>query len=107
MGQLHGQLVPMNVPLDVRDLSNGGFAVESSVDELSTTLESEVANIESTAQGASGLSEIPSAITSITASLSAMSTAFSSTLQTIESADANDELRTALEDSPACADITS
>ena len=32
MGQLHGQLVPMNVPLDVRDLSNGGFAVESSVD---------------------------------------------------------------------------
>ena len=32
MGQLHGQLVPMNVPLDVRDLSSGGFAVESSVD---------------------------------------------------------------------------
>jgi hypothetical protein len=32
MGQLHGQLVPMNVPLDVRDLSNGGFGVESSVD---------------------------------------------------------------------------
>ena len=31
MGQLHGQLVPMNLPLDVRDLSNGGFAVECSV----------------------------------------------------------------------------
>ena len=31
MGQLHGQLVPMNLPLDVRDLSSGGFAVESSV----------------------------------------------------------------------------
>ena len=31
MGQLHGQLVPMNVPLDVRDLSSGGFAVESTV----------------------------------------------------------------------------
>ncbi len=90
-----------------RPETESGEAVESSVDELSTTLESEVANIESTAQGASGLSEIPSAITSITASLSAMSTAFSSTLQSIESADADDELRTALEDSPACADITS
>ncbi len=78
-----------------------------SVDDLSTTLETEVANIESAAQGASGLSGIPSAITSITASLSAMSTAFSSTLQSIESADSEDELRTALEDSPACADITS
>jgi len=90
-----------------RPETESGDAVESSVDELSTTLESEVANIESAAQGASGLSEIPSAITSITASLAAMSTAFSSTLQTIESADAEDELRTALEDSPACADITS
>ena len=90
-----------------RPETESGDAVESSVDELSTTLESEVANIESAAQGASGLTEIPGAITSITASLAAMSTAFSSTLQTIESADADAELRTALEDSPACADITS
>ena len=90
-----------------RPETESGEAVESSVDELSTTLESEVANIESAAQGASGLTEIPGAITSITASLAAMSTAFSSTLQTIESADADAELRTALEDSPACADITS
>ena len=89
-----------------RPETESGDAVESSVDELSTTLESEVANIESAAQGASGLTEIPGAITSITASLAAMSTAFSSTLQTIESADADAELRTALEDSPACANIT-
>lgn len=90
-----------------RPETQSGNAVESSVEELSTTLETEVANIESAAQGASGLTEIPSAITSITASLSAMSTAFSSTLQTIESADVDDELRTALEDSPACDDISS
>lgn len=32
MGQLHGQLVPMNLPIDVRDLSSGGFAIESTVD---------------------------------------------------------------------------
>ena len=90
-----------------RPETESGEAVETSVDELSTTLETEVANIESAAQEASGLTEIPSAITSITASLSAMSTAFSSTLQTIESADTENELRTALEDSPACSDITS
>jgi hypothetical protein len=35
-----------------------------------------------------------------------MSTAFASTLQAIESADVDDELQTALEASPACADIT-
>jgi hypothetical protein len=36
-----------------------------------------------------------------------MGTAFSSTLQTIEDADAGNELQNALEDSPECADISS
>jgi hypothetical protein len=90
-----------------RPETESGTAVESSVDELTTTLETEVANIESAAQGASGLTEIPSAISSITTSLSAMATAFASTLDTIESEDAQGELRTALEDSPACADLSS
>ena len=58
-------------------------------------------------EGVSGITEIPSALTAITASLSAMASAFSSTLQTIEDADAEGELQTALEDSPECADITS
>jgi hypothetical protein len=87
--------------------TESGEAVKSSVDELSSTVESEVAKIESAANGVSGLAELPSAITSITTSLSAMSTAFSTTLQTIESADAKGELKTSLEDSPACADISS
>lgn len=90
-----------------RPETESGDAVRSSVDELTTTLESEVANIESAAEGASGLTEIPSAVSSITTSLSAMATAFASTLDTIESADAQGELRTALEDSPACADLSS
>ena len=86
--------------------TESGQAVKTSIDELSTTLESEVSKIESAVDGASGLTELPSAISSITTSLSAMGSAFASTLQAIESADVKRELQTALEDSPACADIS-
>lgn len=87
--------------------TESGEAVKSSIDELSNTVESEVAKIESAAEGVSGLADLPSAITSITTSISAMSSALSSTVQTAESADVDGELRTALEDTPACADISS
>ena len=87
--------------------TESGEDVKTSIDELSNTVESEAAKIESAAEGVSGLADLPSAISSITTSLSAMSSAFSTTLQTAESADASGELRTALEDSPACADISS
>jgi uncharacterized phage infection (PIP) family protein YhgE len=86
--------------------TESGEAVKSSIDELSNTVESEVAKIESAAEGVSGLADLPSAITSITTSISAMSSALSSTVQTAESADVSGELRTALEDTPACADIS-
>jgi len=86
--------------------TEGGEDVRTSIDELSSTVESEVAKIESAAEGVSGLADLPSAISSITTSLTAMSSALSSTVQTAESADASGELRTALEDSPACANIT-
>ena len=88
------------------DDTEGGEDVRTSIDELSSTVESEVAKIESAAEGVSGLADLPSAISSITTSLTAMSSALSSTVQTAESADASGELRTALEDSPACANIT-
>ena len=86
--------------------TESGQAVQDSLDELSTTLENEVADIESAADGVSGLTGLPSAISSITTSLAAMGTAFASTLQALESADVKGELQTALEDSPACADIS-
>ena len=53
-----------------------------------------------------GITGLPSAITKISASLSALGTAFSDTLQTIDTADTKGELQTALEDSPDCADIS-
>ena len=96
---------------ELRDLgapeTDSGEEVKSALDTLSTTLENESTAIEDTANGVSGITGLPSAITKITTSLSALGTAFSQTLQTIENADASGELRTALEDSPECADITS
>jgi len=87
--------------------TEGGEEIRSALDSLSTTLESEAASIEETVEGISGLTGIPSAITAVTTSLSAMGNAFASTLQTIESADAGEELQAALEDSPECAGIPS
>lgn len=89
-----------------RPETESGEEVESALDSLSTTLETETANIEETVEGISGLTGIPSAITAITTSLSAMGTAFNEALQTIDDADAGDELQVALEDSPECADIS-
>ena len=87
--------------------TDSGEEVQSAVDELSTTLENEAAKIEETADGVSGLTDLPSAITTITTSLSAMATAFSDTLTTIQDADVEGELGSALEDSPDCAEISS
>ena len=87
--------------------TEGGEEIRSALDSLSTTLETESASIEETVEGISGLTGIPSAITAVTTSLSAMGSAFAATLQTIEEADAESELQSALEDSPECADISS
>jgi hypothetical protein len=90
-----------------RPETDSGQEVQDAVDGLSTTLDNETAKIEDTANGVSGITGLPSAITTITTSLSAMATAFSDTLQTIQNADVNGELQSALEDSPDCAGITS
>jgi hypothetical protein len=96
---------------DLKSLSTpdteSGQAVKDSVDELSTTLDTEVAKIYDAVDGASGLTELPGAVSTITTSLAAMGAAFSSTFQSLENADVKGELQTALEDSPACANITS
>ena len=87
--------------------TDSGEEVKSSLDTLSTTLDTETAQIQETAQGVTSITDVPSAITTISASLSALGTAFSNTLQTIENADTKGELKTALDDSPDCADISS
>ena len=87
--------------------TDSGQEVKSALDTLSTTLDAETAKIQETAQGVTGVTDLPSAVTTISTSLSALGTAFSDTLQTIENADTTGELKTALEDSPDCADISS
>ena len=87
--------------------TESGEEIKTSVDELSTTLETESADIETAAQGVSSVTDLPGAITTVSKSLSAMGTSFSSTLSTIQNADAKGELQTALQDSPECASISS
>jgi methyl-accepting chemotaxis protein len=87
--------------------TDSGEEVKSSLDTLSTTLQDETSEIEDTAQGVSSVADLPSAISTISASLASLGNAFSQTLQTIDDADVDGELRTALEDSPECADIRS
>jgi hypothetical protein len=87
--------------------TDSGDAVKSAIDNLSTTLEDESASIQEAAQGISGLTGLPDAITAISTSLSNMATSFSDALTTIQNGDAKGELQSALQDSPECANISS
>lgn len=95
---------------DLKDLgapdTQSGDEVKSSLDSLSTTIDDEVNTIQNAAQGVSNLTQLPGAASTITESLSALGNAFSNTLSTIDNADASGELKSALEDSPDCKDLT-
>jgi hypothetical protein len=94
---------------ELRDLgrppTESGDEVETALDQLSQTLEGETAEIEDTAEGVSGLTELPGAIQKISGSLAAMATAFSTALTAVQAADVDGEVQAALEDSPECAGI--
>ena len=87
--------------------TESGQQVKDAVDSLSTTLDTEISSIQDTAKGVSSLTDLPDAISKVTASVSTMGTALSQAQTTISDADAKGELKSALEDSPACADLTS
>lgn len=84
-----------------------GDEVRAALDSLSDTLETESAEIEEAADGVSGITDLPNALSAATTSLSAMATAFSGALTTVQEADVQGELQAALEDSPECAGISS
>jgi hypothetical protein len=90
-----------------RPPTEAGDEVRTALDTLSDTLETESTEIQEAAEGVSGITELPGALTAITTSLSAMATSFSSALTTVQNADVEGELQTALEDSPECAGIPS
>jgi methyl-accepting chemotaxis protein len=87
--------------------TESGQEVKSALDSLSSTMETETSKLKDTAEGVSSIADLPSAISKGSASLAALGTAVSQTLTTIDNADVNGELKTALEDSPECADIRS
>lgn len=95
---------------ELRDLgappTESGEEIRTALESLSDTLDTESSQIQETADGVSGLTGIPSALTEITASLSAMATAFSSALSTVQDADVDGEVETALEDAPECSSIS-
>ena len=95
---------------DVRALgapdTESGEEVRSSLETLADTVETEKTNIEQAADDVSGLTGLASAVSAIGTSLTAMGTAFETALEAIENADVGGELKTALEDSDDCAELT-
>lgn len=87
--------------------TDSGEEVKSSIDDLSSTLETELDSIQATLDDTSGITGLPGAAQDVLASLSTMSSAFSTTLSTIEDADVQGELTDALESSPSCDQIGS
>jgi len=87
--------------------TESGQEVEAAIDELATTLETELTQVEETVQGISGLTGVPSALSSLSTSFSAMAAAFASSLEALENADVQGDLREALESSPACDELSS
>jgi len=87
--------------------TGSGQQVEDSVDQLATTVDDESTKIQDTANGVSNLTELPGAVSTILSSAAAMTSALSQTVQTIQDADVNGELKTAFDNTPDCADLTS
>lgn len=86
--------------------TESGQEAKNAIDQLGTTLEDDISEIQSTAEGVSGLTGVPSAITSISTVFASMATAFSSTLQTIEDADPKGELKDAFDQASSCKELT-
>ena len=87
--------------------TESGEEIRSSVDELSTTVQTEVDSIETAAGDVSSLADVPTAVTTATASIETMSTALSSTITKIKDADAQGEIKDEIDNSSDCANITS
>jgi hypothetical protein len=86
--------------------TEAGDEVESSLEALGETLDTETAKIQEAVEDASGLTGLASAISAVGTSLTAMGTAFQTALGAIEDADVEGELEAAFESTPACDELT-
>jgi hypothetical protein len=95
---------------EIRDLgapeTESGEAVETEIDEFADSVEAEKEEIRQAVDDASGLGGLADAIGTIGTSIAAMATELEQTLDAIDTADADGEVRQALEDSEACDQVT-
>ena len=84
-----------------------GQQAKDSLDQLSTSLQQDVAAIETAATGVSGVSGALSAVTTATETLATMQTQVKTTVTDIQGLDANGELNNAFASSSACNSLTS
>jgi hypothetical protein len=86
--------------------TESGQQVKQSVDDLSSTLDTQESDIEDAANNPSNLSGLASAVTTISTSLAAMGTAVSSTIHAIDNADVKGDMQAAFNQASSCSDIT-
>jgi hypothetical protein len=95
---------------ELRDLggpdTESGDVVEQEVEELGDTVEDEREELRDAIEDADGLSGAAEAVGAVGRSLADMAVALEETLRAIDDADPGGELRTALEESEACDQVT-
>ena len=85
-----------------RPETESGERIELSVDEFANTVEREQGEIEQAVEDVEGITDAANAAATVTTSVGEMFAALGDTLETLGSADADEELRAAFEESEVC-----
>jgi hypothetical protein len=83
-----------------------GEQVESSVEDIVAELESSAEALEDAVADVSGITDIPGAVGTITTTLTELGTDVQTLVQSLEDADVSGELETAFDEADSCADLT-
>jgi hypothetical protein len=85
--------------------TESGQEVEDSIEALADTAEAEKDDVQEAVDAVSDVSDLPGALTTIGTSLQEMATALQRTVDAIEAADVDGELKTAFEQNAACDEL--
>ncbi len=85
----------------------GGQQAKDSLDQLATTLQKDVATIETAANGVSGVTGALTAVATVTGTLATMGTEVKTTFSGLQALDAKGELKSAFAGSSSCSSLTS
>ena len=84
-----------------------GQQAKDDLDQLSTELNQDVSTIEGAVQGVSGASDLPGAVSTVTATLTTMQTQIKTTVSDLQGLDDQGELKDAFANASACDSLTS